>query len=118
MYLTPDQVEAANNKREAIKKHFLDGVRFCNECGGTGLDAYRSRDGSYSWDGISFCSNCQGIGYISWKETITEKLCPMCEGTGIYSDETCSSCNKKGVVDWVRYIRLGGKKKKKEQKND
>lgn len=118
MYLTPNEIEAANNKRVTIQKHFLNGVRFCNECGGTGLSGtYRSADGDYSWDGVSFCDNCHGIGYISWKETILEKLCPTCEGTGLItsSNKSCPSCDKKGVVDWVRYIRLGGKKKGKHE---
>lgn len=118
MYLTPNQVEAVNKKRDVIQKHFLSGVRYCNHCGGTGLDHFSStKDGGYIWDGVSFCDKCEGIGYLNWKETLLEKLCPTCQGTGVSENyKTCPSCDKKGIVDWVRYIRLGGKRNKEKLK--
>jgi DnaJ-class molecular chaperone len=111
--MTPREIEAANNKRATIQKYFLNGVRYCDGCGGTGLSGtHRYADGGYSWDGMSYCDKCHGIGYLNWKETITEKLCPICLGTGMAekSNKNCSSCDGKGIVDWVRYMRLGGKR--------
>lgn len=113
MNLSSTEIVAANNKRKVIQDHFLKGVRFCNHCGGTGLsNVVRSSDGDCSWDGISFCDKCNALGFLNWKETITEKLCPSCLGTGLLekSNKPCPSCDKKGVVDWIRYIRLGGKR--------
>jgi DnaJ-class molecular chaperone len=119
MYLNPNQIEAVNKKRYVIEKHFLNGVRYCNHCGGTGLDKFAlANDGSYIWDGVSFCDKCEGIGYLTWKETLLEKLCPTCQGTGVIGNNAkCPSCDKKGVVDWVRYIRLGGSKRVSKNKD-
>lgn len=117
MYLNSREVEQANNKRNVIKKHFLKDVRYCNTCNGTGLSNFAlTNDGSYIWDGVSFCDTCNGIGYLSWKETITEKLCPLCKGTGRLKDSNkdCPGCHCKGVVDWIQYIMLGGKRKEKQ----
>jgi DnaJ-class molecular chaperone len=104
MYLNPQQVLEANKKRETIQKYFLKGVRLCNDCSGTGLKGVSEFDGNHCWDGTSFCDKCNGIGYLNWKETILEKLCPNCDGGG------CKSCDGDGIVDWIRYLRLGRKK--------
>lgn len=108
MYLNPEQIEKANKKRAVILKHFLDSVRFCNECSGTGLKNFsRNETGDSSWDGVSFCDKCEGLGYLSWKETVTTKLCPTCKGTGGYRRE-CPTCNGEGVLDWIQFMRVGG----------
>lgn len=100
MYLNPQQVEDVNKKRATIIKYFSKGIRYCNKCNGTGLKGVVSWDGNHSWDGISFCNECEGLGFLNWSDTILEKLCPLCEGKG------CKSCDYKGIVDWIRYLRL------------
>ena len=39
------------------------------------------------------------------------KLCPYCKGGGLNSnsDEKCSKCKGEGILDWIQYMRLGGK---------
>ncbi len=109
MYLNGNQQRISNNKRKVILDNFKD-HRLCNDCNGTGLDNIVNLNGDYSWDGVSFCDKCEGIGYISWKETIMSKLCPKCKGGGHNSRlDKCSVCNGKGVLDWIKYMRVGGK---------
>ena len=108
MYLSEMKLLAANKKREVITKHFLEGVRLCNDCSGTGLDNVKFLSGDASWDGHSFCDKCEGVGYLKWKETVTHKLCPMCNGGGGY-EKVCTACNGQGVLDWIQYMRVGDK---------
>ncbi len=102
MELSGNQQRIANKRRKIIQDNFVN-VRLCNKCKGTGLGNFYKHDGDYSWDGTSFCDKCEGVGYLSWKETILVKLCPKCKGGG------CETCNDKGVLDWVQYMRVGGK---------
>lgn len=107
MHLSEREQQSANRKRDLIHKHFPEGLRLCNSCAGTGLDNFKIMDsGDASWDGYSFCDKCKGIGYLSWKETITHKLCPKCQGGGGY-EKVCTACNGKGVLDWIQYMRVG-----------
>ena len=104
MYLSPTEMQKANKKREVISKHFLDGVRLCNVCSGTGLKGVQTNScGDSMWDGVSFCDKCEGIGYLTWKETVLHKLCSRCDGAG------CDVCNNEGVLDWIQYMRVGDK---------
>jgi len=50
MYLSEMELLATNKKREVISKHFLKGVRLCNDCSGTGLDNVQFLSGDASWD--------------------------------------------------------------------
>jgi len=92
-----------------ITKHFLEGVRLCNDCAGTGLDNVKFLDNGNdaSWDGASFCDKCEGVGYLKWEETVTHKLCPSCKGGGGY-EQVCTTCLGQGVLDWIQYMRVGG----------
>jgi DnaJ-class molecular chaperone len=108
MHLSEREQISANKKRALISKHFPEGIRLCNDCSGTGLDNVHFLNGDASWDGYSFCDKCKGIGYLSWKETITMKLCPKCQGGGGY-EKVCSTCNNKGTLDWIQYMRVGDK---------
>ena len=84
MYLSPSQQQIANKKRQNVIDHFLEGVRSCNECNGTGLEGVQTNPyGDSSWDGNSFCDKCKGIGFLKWKETLLQKLCPRCQGGGL-----------------------------------
>jgi len=102
----------ANKKRDLIRQNFSESIRPCNHCNGTGLDNIASLEGDYAWDGSSFCDHCEGIGYLSWKETMTKKLCPRCKGYGKIGNTPCSGCHGEGLVDWLRYMMIGGSKEK------
>jgi len=107
MLLTPDKQQIANKQRELILKHCKN-HRKCNDCGGTGLGNVTFMSGDYTWDGITFCDKCKGIGFLSWKETVTMKLCPKCKGGGRLSEyEQCDKCKGRGILDWLQYM-IGG----------
>lgn len=107
MYLNAEESQRANKKRETITKHFLESVRLCNHCSGTGLKNFsRNETGDSTWDGISFCDKCEGIGYLKWKETVELKLCPECKGDGGYHGN-CPTCNGEGILDWIQFMRVG-----------
>ena len=112
MHLSYREIEAIDKKRSNIEKNFPDDLRPCNKCEGTGLDNItKYKDGGYGWDGYTYCDLCKGLGYLDWKETVFKKLCPSCQGKGKLpkSRESCFGCEGTGIVDWVKYMRLGGK---------
>ena len=113
MFLNLQEIQAANKRRELIQKYFFHNVRMCNGCAGTGLGNFITSGEDHSWDGHSYCDKCKGIGYLSWEETLLKKLCPTCNGGGNQkgTNKKCSSCEGEGVVDWIKYMRIGKQKK-------
>ena len=114
MYMSINESQQATKKRNLITEHFLEGVRLCNNCNGTGLEGVHTNCyGDSSWDGTSFCDKCNGIGYLEWKETVLHKLCPVCKGGGLaangYGNIKCIACDGKGILDWIQYMRVGDK---------
>ncbi len=106
MHLSPTEQRIAEQKRNLIQSSdiHLECHRKCEKCSGTGLDNISNLNGDYSWDGVSFCKQCNATGYIMFKNTMILKKCPHCDGAG------CDKCNNKGILDWIQYMRVGGKK--------
>ena len=112
MYLRETDQKIANKKREVIQNSdaHLECHRKCEKCSGTGLSCTYGFDGSYSWDGVSFCEDCNGTGYIMFKDTVLLKKCPECNGSGdSQAHQLCDACGGKGILDWIQYMRMGGK---------
>ena len=77
---------------------------------------------------IKTCSYCNGAGHVSVEQNTilgrvrTEKVCPVCSGSGQEFEEPCPTCNGKGTenknvkisvkipegVDNEQQIRLAG----------
>jgi DnaJ-class molecular chaperone len=72
----------------------------CPSCDGSGLNAQRNSDGTFSWDTHTYCDDCCGTGHRGLSEGLqiddTHYLCKFCNGIG------CERCDQ-GITDWVAH---------------